>query len=184
MDRIVKIEEVSKLSAFFRNHCIFTAAFPLVYLILNIVGLTFREVPLFILIGWTILGWIAIFWWWWFKTYGKMSHIKHFVIGTIGIALLLLTILVSAFISLFAYNPDHVVQIDGKKYVAEVRSFTHVNVDYYSYFGPVLRGNRVVIYGYFGRGGFDPYDSNVHGTVKYTFYDDNCNPIETRTGSF
>lgn len=74
----------------------------------------------------------------------------------------------------FGHQPEHVVVLDGKKYVAVVKSFLHVDVDYYDYYGPLLMGTKVKVHGDFGEGGFDPftYPSSAD-QVEYTYYDKN-----------
>lgn len=75
---------------------------------------------------------------------------------------------------LFSYRPEHTVELDGKKYVAVVRSFLHVDVDYYDYYGPLLMGTKVRVHGDFGEGGFDPFEHpNSADQVEYTYYDKN-----------
>lgn len=78
------------------------------------------------------------------------------------------------FIVAFKYNPEHTVNLDDKKYVAVVNSFLHVDVDYYDYYGPLLMGTKIRVHGYFGHGGFDPFDNpNIVDRVEYTYYDEN-----------
>lgn len=73
---------------------------------------------------------------------------------------------------LFSYRPEHTVELDGKKYVAVVRSFLHVDVDYYDYYGPLLMGTKVRVHGDFGEGDFDPFEHpNSADQVEYTYYD-------------
>ena len=75
---------------------------------------------------------------------------------------------------LFSYRPEHTVELDGKKYVAVVRSFLHVDVDYCDYYGPLLMGTKVRVHGDFGEGGFDPFEHpNSADQVEYTYYDKN-----------
>lgn len=75
---------------------------------------------------------------------------------------------------LFSYRPEHTVELDGKKYVAVVRSFLHVDVDYYDYYGPLLMGMKVRVHGDFGEGDFDPFEHlNSVDQVEYTYYDKN-----------
>ena len=75
---------------------------------------------------------------------------------------------------LFSYRPEHTVVLDGKKYVAVVRSFLHVDVDYYDYYGPLLMGTKVRVHGDFGEGDFDPFEHpNSADQVEYRYYDKN-----------
>ena len=93
------------------------------------------------------------------------------MIGLVGGGALAYGFFVAAFISIFLYTPEHVVKVDGHTYVAEVRAFLNVNVDYYKYYGPLLRGKTRIIVGDFGDGGYDPFTSDNHGTVEYHHMD-------------
>ena len=86
---------------------------------------------------------------------------------------------------LFSYRPEHTVVLDGKKYVAVVRSFLHVDVDYYDYYGPLLMGTKVRVHGDFGEGDFDPFEHpNSADQVEYTYYDKNGKIRAKRMGIF
>ena len=98
-----------------------------------------------------------------------------FMILFLLIILILSPIIYFVFLlSVFLYQPEHIVVLNDKKYVARVESFLHVNVYYYDYYGPILMGNKVKIFGYFGKGGYDPFinEENVE-KVEYTYYDNN-----------
>lgn len=100
----------------------------------------------------------------------------------IFIALLLPII---GFIGIFTYKPEHTVELDNKKYVAVVNSLFHVNVNYYDYYGPLLMGTKVKVYGYFGNGDYDPFNNpNIVGNVEYTYYDDKGKIKYKRTVNF
>ncbi len=72
-----------------------------------------------------------------------------------------------------------------KTYVAEVRAFLEVDVDYYKYWGPLLRGNKRIFIGYFGDGAYDPFTGEFHGTVIYHRMDKNGeHTVDTRTDTF
>lgn len=74
----------------------------------------------------------------------------------------------------FAYQPEHTVTLDGKKYVAVVNSFIHIDVNYYDYYGPIFMGTKVRVHGDFGEGGIDPFVyPNSVDQVEYTYYDGN-----------
>lgn len=77
-----------------------------------------------------------------------------------------------SFVALFSYKPEHVTTLENNKYVAVVSSFLHVDVDYYDYYGFLLMGTKVKIHGYFGKGGYDPFNSpNLPSRIEYTYYD-------------
>ncbi len=106
------------------------------------------------------------------------NKIKSFFLGILyfspAIILVILFMPIISLFLIFSYKPEHVVTIDNRKYVAVVKSFLYVNVDYYNYYGPFLMGTEIKIHGYFGKGGFDPYEnSNKNYNVEYTYYDNN-----------
>lgn len=76
----------------------------------------------------------------------------------------------------FCYTPEHVIEKDGKKYVAYVNGFLRTYVYYYDYKNIFIVGNQKRIEEYYGKGGFDPienkygYEYNVEST---TYYDKN-----------
>lgn len=85
------------------------------------------------------------------------------------------------FVLAIAYSPEHVVELEGSKYVAVVKSFLDVDVYYYDYCGPMLMGTKLRVHGYFGEGGFDPIESpeNIK-KITYSFYDKDGNVEATR----
>lgn len=78
-------------------------------------------------------------------------------------------------------NPEHVIEKDGKKYVAEVRAFLHVDVYYYDYINPFMRGNKEKIHEFYGDGGYDPFDGehDQYKPLYYDYYDDEGKIINT-----
>ena len=77
------------------------------------------------------------------------------------------------FFGAFAYTPEHVVEKDGKKYIAYVNGFLRTYVYYYDYKNIFVTGNQKRIEEYYGKGGFDPieneygYEYNVERTTYY-----------------
>ncbi len=104
----------------------------------------------------------------------KLKALGVFLLGLIPIIILIIIFLPFILVTAaFTYKPEHTVTLHGKKYVAVVRSFLHVDVDYYNYYGPLLMGTKVKVHGYFGEGGYDPYvDKNISTEVEYIYYDD------------
>lgn len=98
------------------------------------------------------------------------------VLITIFIILLLLSTPIIYFLGAFCYTPEHVIEKDGKKYVAYVNGFLRTYVYYYDYKNIFIVGNQKRIEEYYGKGGFDPienkygYEYNVEST---TYYDKN-----------
>ncbi|WP_099203956.1 hypothetical protein [Scatolibacter rhodanostii] len=103
-----------------------------------------------------------------------LSGIGTFILSVF----LILSLLFGFFVSVFAYNPEHVVEKDGKTMVAYVNSFLQVYVEYYDYVNPLVRGKQVKIMVDGGNGGYDPYKDGGEPSVKrYIYYDDNGNII-------
>ena len=107
----------------------------------------------------------------------KKKVVKSILIGAF-IILLLLSIPIVHIATSFSYTPEHVVEKDGKKYVAYVTEFKRTYVYYYDYKNIFVVGKQKRIeeyYGY-GKGGFDPienkygYEYNVESTI---YYDEN-----------
>lgn len=80
----------------------------------------------------------------------------------------------------FSYEPEHIVEKNGKKMVACVNSFLQVNVYYYDYINPFVRGRQLKISEDYGNGGYDPFKSDKMPNVRlYTYYDDNGKVIKS-----
>ena len=111
----------------------------------------------------------------------KKRNLKIGLIITSVIILILLTPMMYLTFA-FGYAPEHVVNKDGKKYVAYVNSFLGTYVHYYDYKNIFVVGNKLKIKEYYGNGGYDPI-KNKYG-YKYevlttTYYDENGNIIST-----
>ena len=86
----------------------------------------------------------------------RKNYVKYVAICVGAICLIPLTY-ICILIFAFTYKPMHIVEKDGIKCVAYVRSFLQVYVDYYEYKNPLIIGNEVLFTDYFGKGGFDPF---------------------------
>lgn len=112
----------------------------------------------------------------------KRKFVKVILIS-IFIILFLLSTPIIYFFGVFGYTPEHVVERDGKKFVAYVRGFKMTYVDYYDYKNIFVVGNQKRIEEFYGKGGFDPigntngYNYNVE---KTTYYDENGEIIKTQ----
>lgn len=85
---------------------------------------------------------------------------------------------ISILIFAFSYNPEHVIEKDGQKMVASVSSFLDVNVSYYEYINPFVRGTKLKIYECYGDGGYDPFEGKEeYIPINTTYYDENGNVI-------
>ncbi|MDE6142062.1 MAG: hypothetical protein K2G03_05615, partial [Bacilli bacterium] len=84
------------------------------------------------------------------------------------------------FVLAFAYTPEKVVDLEGKTYVAVVKSFLHADVYYYDYYGPFIMGTKLRVHGDFGSGKFNPIlEEELASKIVYTFYDEDGNIEDT-----
>lgn len=108
---------------------------------------------------------------------------KNIIVKIIVLIVLVMFVISSPVIYIglvFAYTPEHVVKKNGKKYVACVRSFLDVDVDYYDYINFFLVGKKIRISEYYGNGGYDPFDYKYERKpLWYHCYDDNGKVIDT-----
>lgn len=146
----------------------------LVNFLLYLINVRFRLCIILLIIVISILGFVIGI----IQQIFKSSDNKRdaVIISIIGIIpFLALFLLFMPFIGLFAifsYKPEHVTNLDNKRYVAVVSSFLNVDVDYYDYYGFFLMGTKVKVHGYFGKGGFDPFTNpDVVRNAEYTYYD-------------
>lgn len=106
------------------------------------------------------------------------------IISGLGVFMTTFSIVIFLILGLFAfvfsYEPEHIVEKNGKKMVACVNSFLQVNVNYYDYVNPLVRGNKLKISEDYGNGGYDPFELDETPKAKwYTYYDDNGNVIKS-----
>lgn len=84
------------------------------------------------------------------------------------------------FIAVLSYTPEHVVERDGKRYVAYVKGFRHADVSYYDYINAVVVGDRIRIREVYKQRK-DPLEnpSGCEYEIQSTiYYDENGNAIE------
>ena len=84
------------------------------------------------------------------------------------------------FIAVLSYTPEHVVERDGKRYVAYVKGFRHADVSYYDYVNAVVVGDRIRIREVYKQRK-DPLEnpSGCEYEIQSTiYYDENGNAIE------
>lgn len=100
-----------------------------------------------------------------------------FVATIIAVLSPIILLLITSFIG----RPEHIVEKNNQKYVAEVRSFLDVNVYYYDYINLFIRGNEEKIHEYYGKGGYDPFDKEHSNSIPYyyEYYDEKGNVIKT-----
>ena len=149
------------------------------YFILSSFKLMFREwiyiVSAIIIIGGFVAGIIQLV----LKI--KENVLRNVLIGIVIILLLLSTPAIF-FLGAFSYAPEHIVNKDGKKYVAYVNGFLRTYVYYYDYKNIFVAGNQKRIEEYYGKGGFDPIKNkfgNKYDVEDITYYDEDGNVINT-----
>ncbi len=87
--------------------------------------------------------------------------------------LFLLSTPIIYFFGVFGYTHEHVIEKDGKKFVAYVSGFKRTYVNYYDYKNIFVVGNQKRIEEYYGNGGFDPiknkygYEYKLERTACY-----------------
>lgn len=173
------------------NILIFDLIFIFINIILNLflylINIRFRLWVIIVIILLSILGFIIGIIQEIHRTFeNRKLNIILTILSIISILLLLLVFIpIIGLTFIFKYMPEHTVTLNDKKYVAVVKSFLHVDVDYYNYYGPLLMGNKVKVHGYFCKGGYDPFEkgrSNPY--VEYTYYDNNGKVIKKTHASF
>lgn len=164
---------------------VITLIFVLINIILNyllyLFNIRFRLWVIVLIIAISIIGFIIGM----FEQFLKVLENKIKAIGLIiltFVPLIVLILIFSPFIFItaaFSYKPEHKVTLYGNEYVAVVKSFIKVDVDYYNYYGPLLMGTKVKVHGYFGKGGYDPIvNPNTANEVEYIFYDNSGKEIK------
>lgn len=112
--------------------------------------------------------------------YKAINKFQKFMTIIISGIVLVIMLMYTAFAFAFSYNPEHIVEKDGKKMVAYVNSFLHVRVEYYDYLNSIVRRPQVKITEDYGRGGYDPFEKDEMPSIKhYTYYDDNGKVIKS-----
>ena len=156
---------------------LYTLIIVVLYFILSSFKLMFREwiyiVSAVIIIGGLVAGIIQLL----LKI--KEKVLRNVLIGIVIILLLLSTPAIF-FLGAFSYMPEHIVKMDGKKYVAYVNGFLRTYVYYYDYKNIFVVGNQKRIEEDFGKGGFDPIEDkfgNKYDVETTTYYDEDGNVV-------
>ncbi len=147
-----------------KNILVFTLMVLLLFILLNfllniVFSITFRiwvyKVIVILLLLGLILGIVQII-------KNHTNKILKSVIIMIVVFIIVILCLIGPLLGFFTVaildRPEHVIYKNNKKYVAVVNSFLQVNVYYYDYINPFLRGNEVKFHEYYGKGGFDPFE--------------------------
>lgn len=163
---------------------IYTLIIVALYFILSSFKLMFREwiyiVSAVIIIGGFVAGIIQLL----LKI--KEKVLRNVLIGIVIILLLLSTPIIF-FLGAFSYMPEHIVEKDGKKYIAYVNGFLRTYVYYYDYKNIFVVGNQKRIEEYYGKGGFDPIENkfgNKYDVEITTYYDKEGNIVNTENTKY
>ena len=163
---------------------IYTLIIVALYFILSSFKLMFREwiyiVSAVIIIGGLVAGIIQLL----LKI--KEKVLRNVLIGIVIILLLLSTPIIF-FLGAFSYMPEHIVEKDGKKYIAYVNGFLRTYVYYYDYKNIFVVGNQKRIEEYYGKGGFDPIENkfgNKYDVEITTYYDEEGNIVNTENTKY
>ena len=163
---------------------IYTLIIVALYFILSSFKLMFREwiyiVSAVIIIGGLVAGIIQLL----LKI--KEKVLRNVLIGIVIILLLLSTPIIF-FLGAFSYMPEHIVEKDGKKYIAYVNGFLRTYVYYYDYKNIFVVGNQKRIEEYYGKGGFDPIENkfrNKYNVEITTYYDKEGNIVNTENTKY
>lgn len=163
---------------------IYTLIIVALYFILSSFKLMFREwiyiVSAVIIIGGLVAGIIQLL----LKI--KEKVLRNVLIGIVIILLLLSTPIIF-FLGAFSYMPEHIVEKDGKKYIAYVNGFLRTYVYYYDYKNIFVVGNQKRIEEYYGKGGFDPIENkfgNKYDVEITTYYDKEGNIVNTENTKY
>ncbi len=70
----------------------------------------------------------------------------------------------------FSYEPEHIVERDGKKMIGCVDSFMQVYVNYHEYKNVFIMGNKSLIIEDYGNGGYDPLEEGKDIQPNKTTY--------------
>ena len=165
---------------------LFGIIFALLLLFNYFLGLMFRLWVYYVVAAIVIIGLIAGVIQ---KFKNSSSKITKIVLTIISIAIVVVAIIGWKIILLavvFSYKPEHVVEKDGKKYVAYVNSFLNVDVYYYDYKNFFLMGNKIKLKEYYGKGGYDPFD-DMHSdreALFYYYYDDSGKIVNTNNTDY
>ena len=102
------------------------------------------------------------------------------IVGVVIVVSIIFLFLYGLMVFAVTYEPEHIIERDGKRMVAYVDSFFDVNVYIYDYINPFVRGKQLRIYENYGSGGYDPFNGGEMPTVKqYIYYDENGKVIKS-----
>lgn len=160
---------------------IFLLLFILLNCIINLFYIAFREWIYIVVAVITVLGIIIGYTQLMAKSKKKSTTVALAIIAAIIIIFCAIFGKLILFFVVAGIKPEHVINKDGKKYVAYVNSFLNVEVSYYDYINPLVRGNIIKIVESYGKGGYDPFDGEHEWSVvkSYKYYDDEGNVIKS-----
>lgn len=122
-----------------------------------------RGIPRMLLFWGILLSALFLVW----KGAGRVlkNGVWKVFLGMVGACVICLGILCS----IIRYEPEHVVEKNGVKTVACVRSFLQETVSYYEYKNVLFRGDVEIGYEDYGNGGRDPLEEEGRKPVRRYF---------------
>ena len=179
-----KIWNILKKSILFYS-IINVLLFILLYFLLKVFNITFRQwvyyLVFFLTIIGVIIGSIQIA-----KNGGKKTKIFFTFLGICVVIITIICWKIILLIFAFSYKPEHIITKDDKKYVAYVIAFKNVKVNYYDYINFFLVGNKIKLEEDYGKGGYDPFDEKHRDSKvqRYYYYDKNHKIINKNSKSY
>lgn len=96
-----------------------------------------------------------------------IMRILRIILSGIYCVMVILTIGIGIFFSVFRYRPEYVVERNGIRMVASVNSFLQEKVSYYEFKNIIFRGAEEVGWEDYGNGGSDPFQQGEEPINSY-----------------
>ena len=162
----------------------------LAYGILLVMGFTFRSKIVGPCVIWIMLGIYIPLIYIWIKRNGickGLGTVLHIISGVILFAIAPFVIAIAVMFFTVLDYPQHVVEIDGHTYVAEVHTWLDTCVYYYDYHGEIIMGSKKKMLGVFYGADLDPYANGPEptaGKAYFSIYDKFGEVIEEKEVSY
>ena len=145
--------------------------------ILLVMGLKFRSSIVNPFRIWIMLGVYIPLIYIWIKNNGMCKGVKlvvHIITGTFLFAIAPFILGLVLLFSTALDHPQHVAEVDGNTYIAEVHTWLDTCVYYYDYHGDIVMGSKKKMLGVFYDAGSDPYANGpepTSGEADFYIYD-------------
>lgn len=94
-----------------------------------------------------------------FKIKSKIKRNIFLIIISIFSAI---TISISIYVCMIAYNPEYIIIKDNKTMVATVESFHHTYINYYDYINPIMKSVNVINSEHCSSGSHNPFKTDIN----------------------